>query len=85
MVSSLMVKRQKRLERIRNNPVNVRFEDLDLLLRDYGFERRQPRGGSSHFIYSKGELRMTVPMKRPFLKAVYVKQVLKLLEELDDE
>jgi len=35
-----MAKRDKRLEKIRNNPKDVRFEELDQLLRDYGFERR---------------------------------------------
>jgi hypothetical protein len=43
-----MSKRQKRLEKIRSNPLNVRFEELDRLLVDYGFQRRQPGGGSSH-------------------------------------
>ena len=36
-----MSKRKKRLAKIRQNPKNVRFEELDRVLRDYGFERRQ--------------------------------------------
>jgi hypothetical protein len=80
-----VAKREKRLERIRNNPRNVRFEELDHLLTDYGFSRRQPRSGSSHFIYVRGKIRLTIPMNRPHLREVYVKQVLKLLEENDDE
>ena len=46
-----MTRREKELERIRNNPTNVRFEDLDRLLRSYGFESRSPRG--SHYFYKK--------------------------------
>lgn len=80
-----MTKRQKRLERIRGNPKNVRFEDLDQLLIAFGFTRRQPRGGSSHYIYARGELRLTIPMNRPHLREVYVKNVLKLLDEIDNE
>lgn len=80
-----MTKRQKRLERIRDNPKNVRFEDLDQLLFDYGFARRQPRGGSSHYIYTRGKLRLTIPMNRPYLKEVYIRNVLKLLDEIENE
>jgi hypothetical protein len=80
-----MTKRQKRLERIRGNPKNVRFEELDRLLIDFGFSRRQPRGGSSHYIYVRDKTRLTIPMNRPHLREVYVRQVLKLLEEIDNE
>jgi len=85
MVLLLVTKREKRLERIRSNPKNVRFEDLDQLLIDFGFTLRQPRGGSSHYIYVREGFRLTIPINRPHLREVYVKQVLKLLEGIDDE
>lgn len=78
-----MAKRAKLLLKIRNNPQSVAFEDLDKLLDDYGFVRRQPHSGSSHYVYSFGRHRITVPFKRPFVKAIYVKQVLAILDELD--
>lgn len=80
-----VTKRQKRKERIRNNPTNVRFEDLDRLLLDYEFTRGQPGGGSSHYIYARQGLRITIPMHRPHLKEIYVRNVLKLLDEIDNE
>ncbi len=80
-----MTKREKRLAKMRSNPKNVRFDDLDRVLRDYGFERRQPGGGSSHHFYFLGDNRLTIPMKRPFVKTVYVKRVLSMLEEIDNE
>jgi len=80
-----VTKREKRLERIRRNPKSVRFEDLDQLLLDYGFARRQPSGGSSHYIYARGDMRLTIPMNRPHLREVYVKSVLKLLDDIEDE
>ena len=80
-----MTQREKRLAKIRNNPKNVHFDDLDRLLHDYGFERRQPKGGSSHYFYFLGDKRLTIPFKRPFVKAIYVKQVLSVLEGIDDE
>ncbi|MBX7235538.1 MAG: hypothetical protein K1X65_14220 [Caldilineales bacterium] len=78
-----MAKFDKLLLKIRNNPQSVTFEDLDKLLDAHGFVRRQPHSGSLHYIYSFGRHRITVPFKRPFVKAVYVKQVLAILDELD--
>ncbi|NPA39483.1 MAG: type II toxin-antitoxin system HicA family toxin [Thermodesulfobacteria bacterium] len=69
------------IEKFLRNPNNVRFEELDKLLRAFGFEPRQPRKGGSHFTYRKtGGKIITVPYKRPFVKKVYVKQVIKLLD-----
>lgn len=78
-----MAKLQKLLLRIRNNPQRVTFEDLDKLLSAYGFARRQPRSGSSHYVYSLRKHHITVPYKRPHVNAIYVKQVLAILDELD--
>ncbi len=36
-----MSKRKKLLERMRRNPQNVRFAEIDTLLLAFGFERRQ--------------------------------------------
>ena len=80
-----MAKRKKRLAKIRQNPKNVRFEELDRVLRDYGFERRQPRSGSSHYFYFLSEHRRFLLIERPFVKRVYVKRALSILEEIDRE
>jgi predicted RNA binding protein YcfA (HicA-like mRNA interferase family) len=71
----------KLLESLLNNPKDVRFEDLDKLLKAFGYEVRQPGGGSSHYVYSKKGKRMliTIPYRKP-VKQCYVKQVIKLLE-----
>lgn len=44
-----MTKSEKREQSIRENPNNVRFNDLDLILRDYDFVVRNR--GTSHHIY----------------------------------
>jgi len=78
-----MSKQGKLLTRMRNNPVTVSFDELDTVLRSYGFEARQPKGGSSHTIYSrKGHASITVPFKRPHVKKIYVKHVLALIDEV---
>lgn len=74
-----MTQREKLLERIRSNPKDVRFEDLDKLLQWYGFECRS--SGGSHYVYKKKGCRpITIPRHKP-VKTVYVKMVLRLIEE----
>jgi len=75
-----MARAEKLKAKIAQNPKHVRFADLDELLRAYGFVARQPRRGSSHYTYTKGDKRITVPYRRPFVREHYVKEVLKLLE-----
>ena len=83
-----MSKSEKLLKKLRENPTNVRFEVLDKVLQSYGFECRQPRSGSSHYIYKLKTVRkthiITVPFRKP-LKKVYVKNALQILDEIDAE
>ncbi|MCY0877340.1 MAG: type II toxin-antitoxin system HicA family toxin [Firmicutes bacterium] len=72
---------EKLLARIRRHPKTVTFDELDILLQRAGFVRRQPRSGSSHYVYIKGNRILTVPKHSPYVKAVYVKQALKVLDE----
>lgn len=76
---------EKLLARIRNNPKTVSFDELDTILTRYGFTCRQPGGGSSHYVYTRGDYRITVPYKRPHVKQFYVKQVLAILDEIEAE
>lgn len=74
--------KDKDILKILNSPQKVKFSNLDKLLRLYGYIPRQPKGGSSHFVYVKeGEQSIiTVPFKRPYVKEVYVKHIIKLLK-----
>ena len=75
-----MSKLEKLLERIKNNPKTVRFEELDKILTNAGYERAQPRGGSSHYTYRKvGRDAITIPYRRPYVAEVYVSKVLRAL------
>ena len=74
-----MSKREKRLRKIFQNPKTVSFKELDTVLKSFGFEVRQPGSGSSHYIYIKGDIQISVPFKRPYVKEVYVKRVLELV------
>lgn len=76
---------RKLYESVSRNPRSVRFEELDKLLRRAGFEVSQPGGGSSHYVYRKGGQKLVVPYNRPFLKSIYVKKAIILLEGLGPE
>ncbi len=76
-----MTKREKQLKQLRDNPKNIRLEDLDALLLGLGFIKRQR--GTSHAVYTLGVHRITVPHRKPFIKPVYVKMVLAVLDQLE--
>ena len=75
-----MSKLKKLLQKIINNPRAVRFEELDKILIRAGFIKRQPGTGSSHYIYSKGSKRLSVPYNEPHIKACYVELAIEALK-----
>jgi hypothetical protein len=75
-------KKQKLLEKIKNNPQKIRFEELDKLFLTVGFNKRQPRSGSSHCTYTFEEMIITIPYNKPYVKIKYVKDAIELLDKL---
>ncbi|NHZ72266.1 MAG: addiction module toxin, HicA family [Aquificales bacterium] len=75
-----MSKKEKLLAKLRRNPKNIRPEELEHVLVRLGFKKRQGRG--SHMVYKRGEYRLTVPYKKPFLKPIYIKLALEIIDEL---
>ncbi len=80
-----MSKLLKLFERARNNPRTVRFDELDKLLVRAEFARRQSRKGTSHYVYTKGEKRVTVPFDQPYVKEAYVKEALEAIGDYFEE
>ncbi len=64
-------------------PPDIRFDEIDKLMIYYGFERRQPSRGGSHYIYThpKIETRPTIPKNNPVRRA-YIKQAIQAIEHL---
>lgn len=74
---------KKLYEKIKNNPTNVRFEDIDKLLQKVGgFTLRTPGSGSDHYTYSHPDLVtiLTIPKDRP-VKKKYVILALQAFDE----
>ena len=80
-----MTKKEKALLRLRQNPKNVRFDNIDLVLEYFGFERRQPGGGSSHYFYRYKQYRITIARHIPFIHSDAVKDVLRVIDEILNE
>lgn len=73
----------KTLTAMRRNPVgDWQMSDLLSLARRFGLEVRST-GGSHHvFSHARTDMTLTVPARRP-IKAIYIKQFLVLLDELE--
>jgi hypothetical protein len=80
-----MSKKEKLLDKIKNNPKAVPFDDLDNILIWYGFKKRSSGSGTSHVYYTFGMHHISVPYKRPYVKDIYVKQILDILDQIDQE
>ncbi len=73
-----MSRYDKLLEKMKNNPKNISFEDLKKVLEKEGYLGINT--GGSHWVFRKeGQESITIPYKRP-IKIIYVKKVLQLLE-----
>ena len=75
-----MPPRDRRLQRARENPQNVRFDDLCRIYEDHGFIIRSGRG--SHYIATLpgAPIRRTFPRRNP-MRRVYVIAALNAIEE----
>ena len=79
-----MSKQDKLLQKIKNNPVNVKFETIRKIMLRYGFAETKPGSGSSHYTYHKGIYRITIPRDIPVNK-IYIKQAIKIIDKLEAE
>jgi hypothetical protein len=71
---------EKLLRQIKNNPRDVRFEELEKLLRRLGFDVRQPHGGSSHYYFFKRTVHISIPRHGKHVGYVYIEQVIEILK-----
>jgi hypothetical protein len=69
----------KLAEDILQNRKGVDFGELRRLLEGFGYECRQPKGGSSHYVFRKaGSMPISVPRDKPVNKR-YLTAVIGLL------
>ena len=75
-----MSKWDKLIEKILNLSKDMRFDELRKVLESYGYVMNAPRGGSSHYTFSKpGAMPITIPKHEP-IKKIYVQMVKEIVE-----
>ena len=81
-----MTRREKRRQKIEQNPRQVMFSDLRRLLEDYGFVLKRTRGSHHSFVHEGGDRKrlLVVPYKKP-LNPVYVRKALALIDQIEVE
>ena len=73
------MRKNKLLDRLRNNPKGAAFGDLRTLLVQEGF--RLDRVTGSHHIFKRAGVTFVIPVHANRVKSVYVKRVLDLVTQ----
>ena len=78
------MRRDKLLERMRNNPRNNwRIDHVETLASRYGLSVNRPRGGGSHVtLRHNSGLKLTVPARRP-IKPKYIQRLVQMIDQLE--
>jgi predicted RNA binding protein YcfA (HicA-like mRNA interferase family) len=77
-----MSRRKKLLQKLRQNPQTVSFEQLENMLSYFGFERVGGQGSHRVYEHLNSGRRLTIVYRRPHVKMVYVKALIQLIDEL---
>jgi predicted RNA binding protein YcfA (HicA-like mRNA interferase family) len=80
-----MTKREKRLEKIRQNPKHVSKDDLDQLLSGYEFVRREGKGSHTVYQHPDQETPIVVVAHGKHVPAYIVKQVLDAIDRIIEQ
>ncbi|MDX1995243.1 MAG: type II toxin-antitoxin system HicA family toxin [bacterium] len=82
-----MSKRDKLRRKLRNNPKGVKFTELITLLLRFGFVLVRTQGRHQVFEYKQGDTEgiFVVPTHGNYVKAIYVKGAIELLDTLFPE
>jgi RNA recognition motif-containing protein len=76
----------KRFERILNNPKDIKWSELQTVLKKFGLLCEKPNGGSHWTVHDeRSETNITVPVYNNRVKAVYMKKLIALIKELREE
>lgn len=73
------MKEYKLFKKIKNNPRNIKFDEIKALLKFYGFTLQRQKG--SHQIYKKDNVLVNIQKVKGEIKPYQVKQVILAIEE----
>ena len=82
VVSLVMSRKDKKLERMNNNPRDWRIDDLKSIANEFGLKFKNSKTGSHVTFYHLGHPEnLTIPAKRP-IKPFYVEEFTALIERI---
>ncbi|MFD1425515.1 type II toxin-antitoxin system HicA family toxin [Kroppenstedtia sanguinis] len=70
---------KKLVQKMKNRPNGIRFNELEKVLNHYGYILVRSKGSHHHFRNDEGDV-LPVPKEHP-IKAVYIKEALKRIGE----
>jgi len=77
---------RKRFEKILNNPIDIKWNELLPVLEYYGLVCESPNGGSHWAVYHPNFPRnITVPVHKNRVKKIYVKKLMLLIQDTSEE
>ncbi len=76
---------RKRLLRLINNPVGVRWSEIYTILKYYGCIIEESSGSHKVVYHPKSDINVTVSVHNNKVKVIYVKKCIELLEEVTEE
>ncbi len=75
-----MSRKEKLLQRLKNNPYDATFADIQKMLEDEGFQLDRVSG--SHHVFKRDQVIFVVPVHKKRVKSVYVKRAVAIVEDL---
>ena len=76
-----MVKNNKLLDKMRQNPRDWRIQEIKTIAKRYGINVRQGKGSHVVLEHPSWIELLTIPAHRP-IKPIYVKKLIKLIEDM---
>ena len=82
-----MSKREKLRQKLRNNPVGATMQEVETLLKRFGFLLLRVSGSHHVYRYDDGQhiRNIVVPLHSRKVRTVYVREVIQMLDELFPE
>jgi len=74
-----MSKKEKLIERLLRKPVDMRFDEVRVILEYYGFTLDNKNQKGSHFVFFKEDLQITVPVHNHVVKRTYLQIIIEML------
>ena len=74
-----MSKKEKLVERLLRKPVDMRFDEVKVILEYSGFTLDSKNQKGSHFVFFKGDKLITIPVHNHVIKKTYLQLIIEML------